>query len=90
MKIIIIDCAQIPDKETFHALLEEKLEFPSWYGRNLDALHDCLTEVFSNTQLRFANWKRLEDTLGLYAKSIRRAVTHAAEENPCIEIVFEE
>ena len=53
MKIITIDCAQISDKETFHTVMEEKLEFPSWYGRNLDALHDCLTEVFVNTQLRF-------------------------------------
>lgn len=90
MKIITIDCAQISDKETFHTVMEEKLEFPSWYGKNLDALHDCLTEVFVNTQLRFVNWNRLEETLGLYTAAIRRAVTHAAEENPCIEIFFDE
>ena len=90
MKIITIDCALIPDKEAFHALLEEKLEFPGWYGRNLDALHDCLTEVFANTQIRFVNWNRLEETLGLYTAAIRRAVTHAAEENTCIEVFFDE
>ena len=89
MKIITIDCALIPDKEAFHALLAEKLVFPGWYGRNLDALHDCLTEVFANTQIRFVNWNRLEETLGLYTVAIRRAVTHAAEENPCIEVSFE-
>ena len=90
MKIITIDCARIPDREAFHALLEEKLAFPGWYGRNLDALHDCLTEIFTQTRIQFTNWNRLEDALGLYTKAIRRAVNHAAEENSCIEIVFEE
>ena len=89
MKIITIDCAQIPDKETFHAVMEESLEFPSWYGKNLDALHDCLTEVFSRTQVQFTNWDHLEKMLGLYTIAIRRALNRAAEENPCIDILFD-
>ena len=89
MKIITIDCSTISDRETFHTTMEKALEFPSWYGKNLDALHDCLTEIFTQTRIHFTNWNRLEDTLGLYTKAIRRAVTHAAEENPCIEIVYE-
>ena len=90
MKTVTIDCAGIRDKESFHTTLESALEFPSWYGKNLDALHDCLTEVFTNTQVRFVNWHHLEETLGLYTVAIRRAVHHAAEENPCIEIVYED
>ena len=90
MKIITIDCSQIFDKEGFHTTMEEKLEFPSWYGKNLDALHDCLTEVFTNTQVHFLNWNHLEETLGLYTMAIRRAINHAAEENPSIEIFYED
>lgn len=90
MKIITIDCSQIFDKEGFHTTMEEKLEFPSWYGKNLDALHDCLTEVFTNTQIRFVNCHHLEEVLGLYTVAIRRAINHAAEENPCIEILYED
>ena len=90
MKIITIDCSQIFDRESFHITMEEALEFPSWYGKNLDALHDCLTEVFTNTQVYFLNWSHLEETLGLYTMAIRRAINHAAEENPCIEIFYED
>lgn len=90
MRIITIDCARIPDKKTFHTVLEETLEFPSWYGKNLDALHDCLTEIFTDTQLQFTNWSALEDALGHYAAAIQWAMTHAAQENPCIEVFFDE
>ena len=90
MKTVTIDCVIISDKESFHAIMEEKLEFPIWYGKNLDALHDCLTEVFTSTRIEFTNWSRLEDALGRYAAAIRRAVNHAAQENPCIEIVYED
>ena len=90
MNTVTIDCACIRDKEGFHTAMEEALAFPGWYGKNLDALHDCLTEVFSNTRICFVNWHCLEETLGLYTVAIRRAMNHAAEEKPCIEIVYED
>ena len=90
MKTVTIDCAGIRDKASFHDTMESALAFPSWYGKNLDALHDCLTEVFTNTRICFVNWHSLEETLGLYTVAIRRAMNHAAEENPCIEIVYED
>ena len=89
MKTITIDCARIADKEGFHTALEEALEFPSWYGKNLDALHDCLAEICANTQVYFQNWHCLEDTLGHYTAVIQLAMTHAVEENPCIQVFFD-
>ena len=89
MQILTIDCATITNKEGFHTAMEKTLEFPSWYGKNLDALHDCLTEVFTDTQLIFRNWCFLEESLGHYAASARRAMIHAEKENPCITIFFD-
>ena len=89
MKTITIDCASISGKEEFHTALEEALEFPGWYGKNLDALHDCLAEICANTQVCFQNWHRLEDTLGSYANLIRRVMIRTAEENACIQIRFD-
>lgn len=39
-----IDLADAPDLETALTLLGGALHFPDWYGHNLDALHDCLTD----------------------------------------------
>ncbi len=34
-------------------------DFPSWYGRNLDALADCLTDLTEPTVLIWAGWELL-------------------------------
>lgn len=31
--------------KTSHRALAEGLRFPAWYSGNLDALHDCLTDL---------------------------------------------
>lgn len=34
----------------------ESLDFPDWYGRNLDALADCLADVLEPTVLLWDGW----------------------------------
>ena len=46
-----IDCANISSKEELHRVLAETLHFPAHYGRNLDALYDCLGELSQKTHL---------------------------------------
>ena len=43
--IIELDCREMTDKPAMHAYLKEKLALPEYYGKNLDALHDCLTDL---------------------------------------------
>ena len=45
MKQITIDCSTIENKDQLHDAFSRALCFPAHYGRNLDALHDCLTEI---------------------------------------------
>jgi len=40
-----IDATPIKTKSQFLGLLGRSLSFPSWYGRNWDALEDCLTDL---------------------------------------------
>lgn len=40
-----IDATPIKTKSQFLGLLGRALSFPSWYGRNWDALEDCLTDL---------------------------------------------
>ena len=34
-------------RETAHTYLKEILHLPDYYGRNLDALYDCLCEIIT-------------------------------------------
>lgn len=89
MKQIIIDCAAIHDRAELHDALKEALELPEWYGRNLDALHDCLTELTEETELTLKNWQLLDDILGPYAARFVFVCHRASEENPRFSMVME-
>ena len=38
-------------KRDGHDYLKEALDFPDYYGKNLDALYDCLTEISCEIEL---------------------------------------
>ena len=48
---IILDVLRLQEPEPAHAYLKENLGFPDYYGHNLDALHDCLTEISQETEI---------------------------------------
>lgn len=45
MKTVILDCEKLLQKEQAHLYLAEAFNLPDYYGKNLDALFDCLTEM---------------------------------------------
>ncbi|MGN0334086.1 MAG: barstar family protein [Lachnospiraceae bacterium] len=45
MKRIVLDGNILADGFAAQNYLKEKLDFPEYYGGNLDALHDCLAEM---------------------------------------------
>lgn len=81
MKIITLDCAGLDGKEALHSALAEALDFPEWYGQNLDALYDLLTEVEEPLQLQLIHF---QDPGGF-----RETMEDAMAENPMVEILFE-
>lgn len=43
---LVIDFSSVKTYDELHDLLKEKFGFPEYYGKNLDALWDCIGEVF--------------------------------------------
>jgi len=80
----IIDCTQIHTKEDFHRLFRETLCFPEWYGNNLDALHDCLTEI--SGKVRLLDWETAEVRLGAYGQKAKKVIATAALENTALDL----
>ena len=76
MTKIYLDCTGIRQPEELHRALCEALAFPDWYGYNLDALYDALTET--SAQLILENWQ----TLAAWREGFGLAFADAAQDNP--------
>ena len=50
-------------KERGHDYLMEMLNFPDYYGKNLDALYDCLCEIGEDTEIVLINGKEVSSDL---------------------------
>lgn len=88
MNEITIDCALIHSRTSFHEAFSLALSFPEWYGKNLDALNDCLTAVHEDTKLHLLHWDTLEANLGPYAANAKKVILHAASANPKFAVTF--
>lgn len=49
MKKIILDLRQICDRDALYDAITSTFDFPDYFGRNLDALYDCLTDISQDT-----------------------------------------
>ena len=81
MKQVILDGTGIFSRDQLHDALQQSLSLPQWYGRNLDALFDCLTDIAEPVQLTLQGRLALRVHLGRYAESLERVLKRAAQEN---------
>lgn len=82
----VLDGAALRSMAEVHAALARQLSFPDWYGGNLDALHDCLTELHEETEISVLHGEMLAETLGSAYVRLCRVLSDAAEENPLLHI----
>lgn len=85
MKDCVIQGDLIFDWETLYDQFAEDLELPEWFGRNLDALHDCLTDL-TDSQITIYHWQDLSSRLGKKTDALRQVLTDAGLENPHLTV----
>ena len=82
----LLDLSGISNRQQFHEELAAQLQLPDWYGNNLDALYDCLTEY--TRRITVVGWEDTEKTLEDYFQSFRRVCMDAMDANPQLDVVF--
>jgi len=73
-KRVILDFALLTDEDMLHDALERGLALPAHYGRNLDALWDCLTrDVKGPLTIELRHVDRAGPRLRRYVDLLREA-----------------
>ena len=85
---IILDGKAMKDRPAAHSHLAQQLDLPTWYGRNLDALYDVLTEIGMDTEIVLEDPAAVIDNLGKYGEALLSTMQEAAEENPHLIITL--
>ncbi len=68
-------------EENPHEYIKEKLDFPDYYGENLDALFDCLSELSNKTII-------IKDS-SLLDEDLLNTFIDANDENPDIDLILD-
>lgn len=84
MKEIILDGNILSEKETAHDYVKQMLELPEYYGNNLDALYDCLTEL-QDVVIKVRATKQEN----IYFQRMIGVLEAAAEDNEGMEVHIE-
>ncbi|MBR0085598.1 MAG: HAD hydrolase-like protein [Lachnospiraceae bacterium] len=87
MKKIEINVTRITDKKELHSVLKDRLGFPEYYGNNLDALHDCLTDICEDTCIFITGFEELKGELGGYADTFLWVIDDSSRENPHLSYI---
>ena len=81
MRTIHIDGSNIKSKEVLHEVLMKELSLPEWYGKNLDALYDALTELGEETHIIIDNSEEMLKNLDEYGKKFLKVLEDASNDN---------
>ena len=86
IKNIRIDFTAIAGITDAHLRIAEALQFPDHYGKNLDALFDCLAEICKPVAVTLFGTSALTAALGSYGSMMLRVFSDAAAENPNLSV----
>ena len=81
MTTIIINGSEMTTRDRAHEYLKEMLNFPEYYGKNLDALCDLLNEKTAPVEIRLINSLDMVKLLGPYGNLLLDVFKDVSIEN---------
>lgn len=89
MRKIVLDIEKMRSLPMLHKYLHTALALPEYYGANLDALYDCLTEIAESTELVVPKKVADEAYLGWYGQQFLQMLEDAAAENEALRVTLQ-
>ena len=86
---VILEGKAMTDRVSALSHLAERLELPTYYGRNLDALYDVLTEIGEETEIILTDPAAVVEQMGKYGEALLATMQEAAEENPRLIVTLQ-
>ena len=89
MRKIVLDIEKMRSLPMLHKYLHTALALPEYYGANLDALYDCLTEIAESTELVVPKKVADEAYLGWYGQQFLQMLEDAAAANEALRVTLQ-
>lgn len=89
MREITLNLTPFEEKISLHRYLKETLDFPFYYGANLDALHDELASEMQNLHITLLYPQTPKGKMAEYLPRLLRVFEDAARENYHLEIAYQ-
>ena len=85
-----VDLTGVENRTELHDRIEQELPVPDWYGRNLDALYDVLTEpgFGGRCTICFTGCSGAGDGMQRYLEAMKQMCRAAVEENTGLAVEF--
>lgn len=80
MKELVLDIENVCGADEFYDLLGKQIELPAYFGRNLDALHDVLTEQPETIKITLVNTDVMEAMAPKFLRKLKRMLEDVANE----------
>ena len=90
MQNVILRGSEFESRKEIHDYLKENLGFPEYYGGNLSALYDVLTDICEDTRIVLELEDVEDEQMMDYLEKVAEVMSDAAQANMYLEFECEE